>query len=495
MYNKRYYYTQLMKLAFQGLLYCFLFLTFISLLSITNAPLLNLSRTAAATMMTFAFVLFALSVVYEGYSLGMKKKRSVVAGITIATFLTDIISYFILQIMNVNPANPEANDRLILFGEDMFLLLLAMVLQFGLIYFFVSLGYYFHFELNPPERSIIITSTQEMADHVMQKVENFSQNYRICDVVRYDCPDVLDTILDHETVFLAGVPDTEEKKLEGFCYQHNKNILLMAELQDVVIASARQNIMEDVPFLMIRRMEPTLMQLFGKRLMDIVISIAGLIIASPIMILAAIGIRCMRSGSVFFTQKRATLGGQVFSIIKFRTMYENKADENSPVSAQMDDARVTPVGEWLRRYRIDELPQLFNVLSGEMSLVGPRPEMLENVEKYTIEVPDFYYRQQVKAGMTGLAQIEGKYNTSPQDKAILDLLYIENFSLAYDCKLILRTFTVFFRRDSTEGFYDPSEQQKRKKMRTKPKKAYRTQVYHPSMEEMVKNQTETIHSL
>ena len=134
-------------------------------------------------------------------------------------------------------------------------------------------------------------------------------------------------------------------------------------------------------------------------------------------------------------------------------MYENDPQQQADsLSAREGDDRITPIGRFLRKYRIDELPQLFNVLRGEMSLVGPRPEMLENVEKYTREVPEFRYRQRMKAGLTGLAQIEGKYNTSPKDKAILDLLYIENFTLSYDFKLLLRTFTIFFRRDSTEGF-------------------------------------------
>ncbi|MFH1513527.1 MAG: sugar transferase, partial [Bacillota bacterium] len=146
------------------------------------------------------------------------------------------------------------------------------------------------------------------------------------------------------------------------------------------------------------------------------------------------------------------INGKVFRIIKFRTMYDQEVPCR-PESACQNDARITPAGRVLRKYRIDELPQLFNVFIGEMSIVGPRPEMLENVDRYTREVPEFEYRKKMKAGLTGMAQIDGKYNTSPKDKVILDLLYIEKFSLQMDIKLMLRTITVFFRHDSTEGFH------------------------------------------
>ena len=225
---------------------------------------------------------------------------------------------------------------------------------------------------------------------------------------------------------------------------------LLAELEDVIISTAQQHVLEDTPFLYIHRVEPTLYQRLIKRACDITVSLLGLILLSPLMLGIAAVLKASGNGSVLFWQERATLNGNIFKIIKFRTMYEDSAN----VSVREGDDRITPVGRFLRKYRLDELPQLINVLKGEMSLVGPRPEMLENVERYIREVPEFRYRQQMKAGLTGLAQIEGKYNTSPKDKAILDLLYIENFSLGYDFKLLLRTFTVFFRKDSTEGFCD-----------------------------------------
>lgn len=448
MQRKQFYATQLMKLSFQALMYLFLFLTYFGMLSITNSAILNLSRTAAATMATFFCSMLLLTAVYGGYDIDIKKKRTVFASVSLSTLFTDVITYIILQIMNTNPNNPEANATLTLFSEDLALMGGAFILQLGIIYLCVSLGYSVYFRINPPQDCCIITSSQELARHVASKLSTHKRKYKLTDVVHYECADVRKTILEHEVIFLAGIPDTEEALLQSYGYKHNKTIYLLAELEDVIISTAQPTILDDTPFLYIHRVQPTLFQLFAKRACDICISLVGLIIASPIMLVTALVLKASGNGSVLFKQKRATLNGTVFEIIKFRTMYEDAAN----VSARQDDDRVTPVGKFLRKYRIDELPQLFNVLRGEMSLVGPRPEMLENVDRYTREVPEFRYRQQMKAGLTGLAQIEGKYNTSPKDKAILDLMYIESFSLAHDFKLMLRTLTIFFRRDSTEGF-------------------------------------------
>lgn len=449
-HRKRFYVTQLMKLCLQALLYFSLFSSFFGLLSITNYAILNLSRTAVVTMATFVCSMLLLTTVYGGYDIGEKKKRSVFAALCISTFFTDVITYVMLQIMNTNPNNPEANATFILWSEDLVLLVGAFLLQICFIYFFSAVGYRCYYRINPPQDCCLITSSQELARHVTSKMNTFNKRYRLTEVVHYDCPDIKQTIRRHDTIFLAGIPDTEEALLLSYSYKHHKAIYLLAELEDVIISSAEQNILDDTPFLYVRHAEPTLMQRLTKRAVDICVSLAGLIVTSPIMLVTALLIKSEGNGSVFFRQKRATLNGNIFEIIKFRTMYADSGN----VSAREGDSRITPIGHFLRKYRIDELPQLFNVLRGEMSMVGPRPEMLENVDRYTREVPEFRYRQQMKAGLTGLAQIEGKYNTTPKDKAMLDLMYIENFSLSYDFKLMLRTLTVFFRRDSTEGFGD-----------------------------------------
>ncbi len=452
MRNRKLWLTRLIKYGLQCLLYILMFLCFYGFQSISNPQLLNLNRTVVTIVFAFFLCTMLLSVVYGGFDIGIRKKRSVLSSMCLTFFFTDIVTYLFLQIMNVNPQNPEANKRLVLVGEDLLLLLAALVIQMVLIYAIVSIGHKLYYRLNPPKKSLIITSSQELAGQVASKLEIHKKRYRLCEAVHYECPDVLDTILDYQVIFLAGIPDTEEGQLASYCYQHNKNVYLMAELEDVIISSAERIVLDDMPFLHIHKTAPTLFQRFFKRAIDIGISLFGLVITSPLMAAAAVAIKLGDKGPVFFRQQRATINGKIFSIIKFRTMYEEASSRAEQYSATKDDDRVTPVGSILRKTRIDELPQLWNVLKGDMSIVGPRPEMLENVSKYIQEVPEFRYRQQMKAGLTGLAQIEGKYNTSPKDKAMLDLLYIEQFSLAQDFKLMLRTLTIFFRRDSTEGF-------------------------------------------
>jgi len=450
MQRKRFYATQLMKLGMQAFLYIALFAAYFGMLSVTNIAILNLSRTAAATMATFACSMLLLTTVYGGYDIENKKKRTVFANLALATFFADVITYIILQIMNTNPNNPEANATFVLWSEDLVLMAGSFILQIGIIYFMLSAGYRCYYRINPAQDCCIITSSQELAVHVATKMSTFGRKFNLTEVVHYECPDIKQTIHRHDVIFLAGIPDTEEAALQSYCYKHHKTLYLLAELEDVVISTAQQTIMDDTAFLYIRPMTPTPVQRMLKRTCDILISLVGLIVTSPITIITWLLLKFSGNGSPLFRQKRATINGKVFEIFKFRTMYEDSAN----ISARENDDRVTPIGRFLRKYRIDELPQLINVLRGEMSLVGPRPEMLENVDRYTREVPEFRYRQQMKAGLTGLAQIEGKYNTSPKDKAILDLLYIENFSLSYDFKLLLRTLTIFFRRDSTEGFHD-----------------------------------------
>ena len=193
-------------------------------------------------------------------------------------------------------------------------------------------------------------------------------------------------------------------------------------------------------------------QLLIKRVMDLVLCLVAMIPAAPIMLLLALAIKLEDGGPVFYKQARMSLDGKVFKILKFRSMIEDAEKNGQSIPAVGHDPRITKVGRFIRATRLDELPQLLNIIKGDMSLVGPRPERLEHVVQYTQQVPEFEFRTKVKGGLTGYAQIYGKYNTSPYDKLRLDMMYIENYSLMLDVKLILLTLRIIFSKDSTEGF-------------------------------------------
>ena len=240
----------------------------------------------------------------------------------------------------------------------------------------------------------------------------------------------------------------ERENIINYCYENKKNIYYTPEIADVVESNAENYLLDDISVFNYNVKSLSLEQRFLKRTLDLVLVILMGIVSSPIWIVSAIAIKSYDHGSILFKQKRATLNGRVFEVYKFRTMKENV--ENRSVTK--DDDRITPPGKILRKIRMDELPQLLNILKGDMSFVGPRPEMMENVTAYTEDLPEFKYRLRVKAGLTGYAQIAGKYNTTPKDKLMMDLLYIEHYSIWTDIQLLFQTAIVFLKADSTEAF-------------------------------------------
>lgn len=203
--------------------------------------------------------------------------------------------------------------------------------------------------------------------------------------------------------------------------------------------------------MMIKRKPLNIYERIVKRIMDIVLCLIALIPGLPIMAITALAIKLDDNGPILYRQERVTKNEKRFNIIKFRSMVVD-AEKDGAIPATDNDPRITRVGKIIRRFRIDELPQIFNILKGDMSIVGPRPERVEHVEKYKKEIPEFVYRYKVKGGLTGYAQIYGKYNTTAYDKLRMDLLYVENYSLLLDIKLIVETVRILFKKESTEGF-------------------------------------------
>ncbi len=411
---------------------------------------LGLSRTSGVSLVTFCVVLTATISVYGGYLIGRLKSKPIIISMSLATLIADAVTYIQFCIMSVNPHN---NSHFTF--ESPHFLLIVMAIQVTAIIVFVYLGNYVYFTINPPENCCIITSSEESLNAIAVKIDKYRKQYKITDMIHYASPNVFDVINRNDTIFLYDIPQKEKVVLNEYCYAYNKNIYYNFEMNDIVALGARTTLLDDKPVVSAVVRDLTLEQRFVKRLMDILISLVALIVFGPLMLICALLIKLEDGGHVFFRQARATKGGNLFMVYKFRTMKEEGSYNKSVTS---DDDRITKIGKYLRKFRIDELPQFINILKGEMSVVGPRPEMVENVDKYTAELPEFSYRLRVKGGLTGYAQIAGKYNTSPKDKLVLDLLYIEHYSLWLDFKLILQTVTVLLKAsDSTEAFKGANE--------------------------------------
>lgn len=429
----------------KSLMYFLLTLTFFIVFSTENSWILHLSRTTGVTLVTFCVVEVALVSIYGGYAIGRLKSKPIITSLSLATIVTDLVAHLQLCIMNVNANN---NDHFVY--ESPHLLLLVMVIQVVLIIFFTYFGHWVYFTINPPEKCCVITSSVESLNNIMPKITRYKRQYDVVDMIHYSNKRVFDIINENDTIFIYDVPSKQKTLFTEYCYANNKNVYSSFEMTDVVMLGAKTVMLDDKPMVSAVVRELTFEQRVIKRTMDIAMSLCGLIVLGPIMLLTALLIKLDDGGKVFFRQRRATKGGKLFEVYKFRTMKEAGSINQS---AKSDDDRITRVGKYLRKFRIDELPQLINILKGEMSVVGPRPEMVENVDKYTAELPEFSYRLKVKGGLTGHAQIAGKYNTSPKDKLVLDLFYIEKYSLWLDFKLIMQTVTVLLKAsDSTSGF-------------------------------------------
>jgi exopolysaccharide biosynthesis polyprenyl glycosylphosphotransferase len=414
------------------------------LLGIDHFSVISLSRTSV--VMAFTFIIFGLMLVktYGNFDIGVRKSRPIVISMSLAMMIDDVVTYLVLIIMNTN----DENGRQIRFSS-IGLLILAMILQVLIISVMTRLGNAFFFKVTPPDKTLVIAGDEKEIKKVRAAVGIFDRRYDITGQAILPGEDITDSLKDYDAVFIYDVPEKERAELVKNCYKKKISLYCFPYIEDILIHSSDQIMFGDLPFYSSEFKGMTFEQRVAKRLMDIFVSAFMLVITSPVLLIAAIAIKKEDGGSVFFRQERATIKGHVFRIYKFRTMKENI--ENRSVTK--DDDRITKVGKTLRKYRIDELPQFLNIIKGDMSLVGPRPEMIENVEEYTKELPEFSYRLRMKAGLTGYAQVMGRYNTTSRDKLILDLMYIEGFSIAADIKILLQTLTVLFKaEESTEAF-------------------------------------------
>ena len=429
-------------LIIKTLLYFLLLLVFILTLGRENIGLTRPSRTLGITVSTFIVVGLLFLSVYGTYDVGRKKSKPLAYSLSLAVICTDIITYLQIMIMRANTNIHEFRFRGVKY------LIFAIIIQIVIIIIFSYGGNGLFFTIHEPEKCCVITSCQESLDTIAYAIGRFRKQYRIDSIVDYRCTDIEPYIKGSDTVFIYDIPAERRLMIMRLCYKHKVNVYFNPYLEDIMEVNAKHYVLDDVYLFNKNNKTLTMEQRIIKRLLDIGLSLFLGVLTSPLWICGAIAVKLYDGGPVFFKQKRATIHGKEFDVYKLRTMKVNV--EN--YSAKKDDDRITKPGAILRRTRIDELPQLLNVLKGDMTFVGPRPEMIKNVQNYTAELPEFRYRLRVKAGLTGYAQISGKYNTTPRDKLIMDMMYIEQFSVLRDIQLILQTAVVLLKSDSTEAF-------------------------------------------
>lgn len=385
----------------------------------------------------FVIILFHYS---DSFNYGNSKLSDITVSQCIAISLVNFITYFQLCLISNVMITPV--PMLLLTFLDVFICL-------GCCYLY-NVNYLHH----QSPRDILMIYGTESALELEAKMSVRVDKYHISEMVSVD--EGFDTICEkikaHDSVLLNDVPAQIRNDILKYCYTNEIRVYATPKLSDIIMGGAEEICLFDTPIVLIKGNGLTLEQRFVKRVMDIVLCSIAMIVAAPIMLVVAIAIKLEDGGPVFFKQERVTIDGKKFDILKFRSMIVDAEKKGQVIPATDYDPRITKVGRITRATRIDELPQIINILKGEMSIVGPRPERVEHVEKYTEDIPEFIYRTKVKGGLTGYAQIYGKYNTSAYDKLRLDLMYIEKYSILLDIKLILMTLQIMLRKESTEGF-------------------------------------------
>lgn len=375
---------------------------------------------------------------YGALRVGYLKKIDVVTSLILTVICTNIITYFQVSLI----------DRGLVSVRPM-LVLTVLDIIISIIWTFVSAWAYS--KLYQPRKMLIVYGDQDPEDF-MRKMMKRRDKFSIREKIHISEGEqiIYKKMRQYDAVVIWDLPAQVRNDLLKFCFSHSIRCYQTPKISDIIIRGAEQMHMFDTPLLLSRNTGFTVEQRFFKRLTDIIISAAAIIVTSPFMLIIALCVKLYDRGPVFYKQERLTTGGRPFMIYKFRSMRVD-SEKKGAMLAKKNDDRVTPVGKVLRNLHVDELPQLFNILKGDMSVVGPRPERKEILKTYEKFIPEFHYRLKVKAGLTGYAQVYGKYNTTPYDKLKLDLFYIQNYSYWLDIKLMFMTFRILFQKETSEG--------------------------------------------
>lgn len=388
----------------------------------------------------YGVLLFFFSNMYGGMRIGYLKNLEVIFSQLLATLLVNVITYGQISLMML-----KLYDVRVYLG--------MMLIQFVWIVIWINISSLIYKNVFPP-RQLLLVHGDRPIDDILAKFAKRKDKFEVskCMHINTGVEKIEEEVMErYDAVVLWDISETDRNRLLKYCYGKSIRTYIMPKIPDVIVKGAEELHLFDTPLLLTREYVLTIEQRFAKRFIDLFCALILFIIASPFMLLTAIAVKLYDRGPVLYKQVRCTTDGKEFNILKFRSMRVDAEKDGVARLASKNDCRITPVGKFIRKVRLDELPQLINIIRGDMSFIGPRPERPEIIAQYMEIMPEFAYRMKVKAGLAGYAQVYGKYNTTPYDKLKLDLAYIENYSVWLDLKLMLLTVKVLLWPDSTEG--------------------------------------------
>ncbi len=393
----------------------------------------------------YAFLFYILSRAFEGNKLGYHKALDLFLADTWAILCVNTLTFLQIALMAVWPVRT--------WGDKLMPIIYATAIDFAIAAIWSIVSQYIYHAVFPPKKMLLIYGN-DFIDEMCEKIEKRRDRYDIKKTISiHEGVEEIkkEDLSEYDGVLLWDIPDKKRNRLLKHFYSQAIRVYLIPKISDVLVKGAEELHLVDMSLFMVREYALTFSQRFIKRMVDIVCSLILLVVTTPIMIISALIIKLYDGGPVLYKQIRCTKDAREFYILKFRSMKVDAESDGVARLASKADDRITPIGKFIRAVRIDELPQLINILIGDMSFIGPRPERPELIAQYMEEMPEFAFRMKVKAGLAGYAQVYGKYNTKPYDKLKLDLTYIENYTLYLDFKLMLLTLKILFQSESTEG--------------------------------------------
>ena len=399
----------------------------------------NLGMSMSIYVILFVVIGYGL----RAYNIGVERKSMVLASIVLTLFSTDVVEILVSM---------AVTGHFRFFGEFLWRYALLFCAQSVILCLMAIFMIDLYRKTFPPLQLLEVYGDRKHGLH--HKINGVKFKYHVAELVHYSIPveELKEKMGYYDAVLISDVPSKYKNKILKLCLDSDKRVYLVPKISDIIVKYSEELKLLDTPLYLCRNTGMSSWERFLKRFFDVVMSGIALIVLSPVFLITAIAIKMEDGGPVFFRQERCTINGQKFMIIKFRSMIVDAEKDGRPRPAGQKDDRITKVGNVIRACRIDELPQLINILSGTMSIVGPRPERVEHVEQYTAKIPEFSFRSKVKGGLTGYAQVFGKYNTTALDKLKLDLIYIMNYSLLLDLQIIFETIKILVQKESTQGF-------------------------------------------